>query len=58
MAFQEVDVTEIRELLRAWLAGHGPRRVAEKAGVDRKTARRSVQAAEPPGWSATAVRRS
>jgi hypothetical protein len=40
MAFREVAVTEIREVLRAWLAGTGLRKVAAQAGVDRKTARR------------------
>jgi transposase len=45
MAFREVAVTEIREVLRAWLAGAGLRQVAAQAGVDRKTARRYVQAA-------------
>jgi hypothetical protein len=45
MAFREVPVTEIREVLRAWLAGAGLRGVAEQAGADRKTARRYVQAA-------------
>jgi transposase len=49
MAFREVAVTEIREVLRAWLAGAGLRRVAEQAGVDRKTARRYVQAAVDAG---------
>ncbi len=49
MAFREVAVTEIREVLRAWLAGAGLRRVAEQAGVDRKTARRYVQAAAEAG---------
>ena len=49
MAFREVMVTEVREVLRAWLAGNGLRRVAEQAGVDRKTARRYVQAAEAVG---------
>jgi transposase len=49
MAFREVAVTEIREVLRAWLAGGGLRRVAEQAGVDRKTARRYVQAAVAAG---------
>jgi len=42
-------VTEIREVLRAWLAGIGLRRVAEQAGVDRKTARRYVEAAMAAG---------
>ena len=49
MAFREVAVSEIREVLRAWLSGAGLRRVAEQAGVDRKTARRYVQAAEAAG---------
>jgi hypothetical protein len=49
MAFREVAVAEIREVLRAWLAGAGLRKVAEQAGVDRKTARRYVQAAVEAG---------
>jgi transposase len=49
MAFREVAVTEIREVLRAWLSGVGLRRVAEQAGVDRKTARRYVDAAVAAG---------
>jgi transposase len=51
LAFREVAVTEIREVLRAWLAGAGLRRVAEQAGVDRKTARRYVEAAVAAGLS-------
>jgi len=42
-------VTEIREVLRAWLTGAGLRRVAAQAGVDRKTARRYVEAAVEVG---------
>jgi transposase len=49
MAFREVAVTEICEVLRAWLAGAGLRQVAAQAGVDRKTARRYVQAAVQAG---------
>ena len=49
MAFREVSVVEVREVLRAWLSGVGLRTVAERAGVDRKTARRYVQAAEDAG---------
>ena len=45
MAFREVAVAEIREALRAWLEGAGLRKVAERAGVARKTARRYVEAA-------------
>ena len=49
MAFREVAVAEIREALRAWLDGAGLRKVAERAGVDRKTARRYVEAAVSAG---------
>ena len=42
---------EVREVLRAWLAGEGLRRVAELSGVDRKTARRYVEAAQAAGLS-------
>ena len=44
-------MVEVREVLRGWLEGAGLRRVAERAGVDRKTARRYVQAAEAEGLS-------
>ena len=37
---------EVREVLRCWLSGAGQRRVAALAGVDRKTVRRYVAAAE------------
>jgi transposase len=49
VGFREVSVVEVREVLRAWLVGHGLRKVAERAGVDRKTARRYVAAAEAAG---------
>lgn len=49
MGFREVSVFEIREVLRAWLGGAGLRTAAERAGVDRKTARRYVLAAEAAG---------
>jgi hypothetical protein len=42
-------VIEIREVLRAWLSGSGLRTVAARAGVDRKTARRYVDAAVAAG---------
>jgi hypothetical protein len=32
MAFREVLVTEVREVLRAWLAGAGKRPAAKRAG--------------------------
>lgn len=49
MAFREVRVNEIREVLRCWLGGGGLRTAAERAGVDRKTARRYVEAAQAGG---------
>ncbi|HET8661519.1 MAG TPA: hypothetical protein VFM55_21300 [Micromonosporaceae bacterium] len=49
MAYREVSVIEVREVLRAWLSGGGLRTVAAQAGVDRKTARRYVRAAEAAG---------
>ena len=49
MSYREVSVIEVREVLRAWLAGAGLRTVAAQAGVDRKTVRRYVAAAEAGG---------
>jgi transposase len=49
MAFREVSVTEIREVLRLWLRGEGLRSIAQLASPDRKTVRRYVQAAEAAG---------
>jgi len=40
VGFREVSVIEVKEVLRGWLDGAGLRTVAERAGVDRKTARR------------------
>ena len=51
MVFREVSVIEIREVLRAWLAGKSERAVAAQAGVDRKTSRRYVRAAVATGLS-------
>ena len=47
--FREVSVIEVRELLRVWMLGAGLRRVGALAGVDRKTARRYVDAAVAAG---------
>ncbi len=49
MGFREVGVVEVREVLRGWLEGAGLRKIAERAGVDRKTARRYVAAAQVEG---------
>ncbi len=58
MAFREISVNEIREVLRLWLGtaalpSPGLRTIAEHAGVDRKTVRRYVEAAQAAGLSRT-----
>jgi len=45
MAFREVRVFEVREVLRLWVRGEGIRSTERLAGVDRKTVRRYVDAA-------------
>jgi hypothetical protein len=47
VGFREVGVVDVREVLRGWLEGAGLRKVAERAGVDRKTARRYVRPRRP-----------
>ena len=49
MAFREVRVFEIREVLRLWLRQEGIRSIERLGGVDRKTVRRYVVAAEELG---------
>ena len=44
VGIQGVSVKEIREVLRGWLDAVELRVVAERASVDRKTARRYVMA--------------
>ena len=51
MAYRELHMVEIKEVLRLWSRGHGFRTVASRTGVDRKTARRYVEAAADPGWT-------
>jgi transposase len=49
MAFREVAVFEVREVLRLWLLGEGLRSIERLAVVDRKTVRRYVTAAVEAG---------
>jgi hypothetical protein len=49
VAFREVGVHEVREVLRLWLRGEGFRSVARLARVDRKTVRRYVAVAQACG---------
>ena len=48
MAYREVRVFEVREVLRLWLRGEGIRAAECLAGVDRKTVRRYVTVELPP----------
>ena len=45
MAFREVRVFEVREVLRLWLAGEGLRATERLVGFDRKTVRRYLDVA-------------
>lgn len=51
MAFREIPMFEVHEVLRCWLAGYGLRRIAEGVRPDRKTVRRIVEAAVAAGLS-------
>lgn len=47
--FREVSMVEVREVLRLWLAGRGPRAIARQLAIDRKTVRRYLEAASQAG---------
>ena len=49
MAYRELFMVEIKELLRLWQRGLGYREVARRLGMDRKTVRRYVQVAQAAG---------
>lgn len=49
MAYREVRVVDYREVIRRWLARDGLRALARGTGLDRKTVRRIVRAAEQLG---------
>jgi transposase len=53
MSFREVSVIQVQEVLRRWLRGEGERRIADGAGVDRKTARRYIAAGLDAGLDQT-----
>lgn len=48
MAYREVDVLEIKEVLRRWLAGQGKKQIARELGVCARTVRRYL------GWAVEA----
>lgn len=49
MAYREVTVVEIKEVLRLWRSGVPKKRIAGRLGLDPKTVRRYVAAAEEVG---------
>ena len=49
MAYREVGVAEMKEVLRVWLRGFGYRPVARMTGSDRKTVRRYAELAQELG---------
>lgn len=49
MPYREVTMVEIREVLRLWLAGLAKKRIARQLGLDPKTVRAYVRAAESAG---------
>ena len=55
MAYRELHVVEIREVLRLWALGEGFRPIARQTHVDRKTVRRYVGLAQELGLERGAV---
>lgn len=49
MAYREVSMVSVREILRLWLRGHPVREIGRLTGTDRKTVTRYVEAAECAG---------
>lgn len=49
MAYRELHMIDVREILRRQRLGHGARRIAAAVGIDRKTAGRYVDAAREAG---------
>lgn len=49
MAYREVEMVEVKEVLRLWLAGQGKRKVARQVGLDPKTVRSYIAAGKAAG---------
>jgi len=49
VAYREVDVLEVKEVLRRWLGGVSKKRIARELGLDPRTVRRYVKWAEETG---------
>jgi hypothetical protein len=46
MAFRELAMIDVKEVLRRWSAGQSDRKIAREVGVDRKTAARYTAVAK------------
>jgi transposase len=53
MAFRELSMIDVREVLRRWMDGQSARKSAAGCNTDRKTIRRYVEAAEACGYERT-----
>lgn len=51
MAYRELHMVEVKEVLRLWKSGLGQRAVARRTGLDRKTVRRYIAAGVAAGLS-------
>jgi predicted transcriptional regulator len=49
MAFREVTVLEVKEVVRRWLAGEAIKAITRKTGVSRNTVRSYIKAALKSG---------
>jgi hypothetical protein len=49
MAYREVTMVEIKEVLRLWMGGAKKKRIAAQLTIDVKTVRRYIQAAQDAG---------
>lgn len=49
MAYREVEMVEVREVVRLWLMGRNNTEIGKQVGVDRKTVRGYVRAAQESG---------
>lgn len=54
MAYREVTMVEVKEVLRLWLGTMGKRRIAARLGLDPKTVRSYIEAARARGLERTA----
>ena len=55
MAYREVTMVEIKEVLRLWRAGGKKKRIAAQLTLDVKTVRRYIDAAERCGFAPAAT---